>query len=185
MPHTSEPEASKREANLLGALSVAAADRIRARAETQAQNGGAAPAALVALTTFLDGCSIDELSAVVGLSQSATVRLVDRLEAQGLVSRRAAADGRAVAVRLLPTGRAAGSAILAARAEAVEELLVGLSAAERDTLAELMERLLAALVATGAHRGHICRLCDPDACGHWIGKCPVTEAGRRRGAEAA
>jgi MarR family transcriptional regulator, negative regulator of the multidrug operon emrRAB len=177
MPHT-----SSREANLLGALSVAVADRIRAGAETVAENGGGAPAALAALTTFLDGCSIDELSAVLGLSHSATVRMVDRLEARALVSRRAASDRRAVAVQLKPAGRAVGSAILAARAEAVEELLVGLPAVERDMLTELMERLLEALASTGAHRGHICRLCDPDACGHWVGRCPVTEAGRRMAA---
>jgi DNA-binding MarR family transcriptional regulator len=181
---------SQREANLLGALSLAVADRIRVGAETQAQNGGAVPAALVALRTFLDGCSIAELSSVLGLSHSATVRLVDRLEERALASRRAGEDRRAVALHLLPAGRAAASAILTARTEAIEELLGGLPVAERRKLAELMEKLLATLVATGAHRGHVCRLCDPDACGHWTGTCPVTEAplppasaGLRPGAE--
>jgi MarR family transcriptional repressor of emrRAB len=173
---------SRRDANLLGTLSVAVADRIHARAELAAEHGGAAPAALVALTTFLDGCSVEQLSAVVGLSHSATVRLVDKLEHRGLVRRRPAGDRRAVAVQLTPSGRATGSAILDDRAEAISDLLNGLSATERARLTELMERLLATLVDRRADPSHLCRLCDVEACGHWAGNCPVTEAGRQRAA---
>ena len=87
-----------REANLLGALSLTVADRIRAAATASAPSSGEGPAGLVALATFMQGGSIEELSRVLGLSHSATVRLVDKLEGGELVERRIADDARAVAV---------------------------------------------------------------------------------------
>src|SRR5690242_16745337 len=84
-------------ANLLGAWSLAVSDRITAAAGVAAGRGGQAPAALVALDQFADGRTIEELSSVLGLTHSATVRLVDGLVADGNAARRRrSGDRRAV-----------------------------------------------------------------------------------------
>jgi len=51
-----------------------------------------------------------------------------------------------------------------------------LGADERQTLTTLTEKLLAGLTSDRASARRICRLCDPDACGHERGTCPVTRA---------
>src|SRR5918999_5994664 len=72
-----------REGNLLGAVSLAVSDRVRAACERGASQGGSAPAALVSLAGYLDGSPIDAVRGPLGLTHSATVRLVDRLVAAG------------------------------------------------------------------------------------------------------
>lgn len=172
-----------RDLNLLGTLSLAVADRVRGATQSEAQAAGEGPAALVALTTFLERPTIQELSGVLGLTHSATVRLVDKLEARGLIERRPTADRRAVAIVLTPDGRAVGLRVLAARERILGELLAPLSPAERTELTRLHERLLAGLVGAGAQPTRVCRMCEPVACGHEVGLCPVTEAARRRRAQ--
>ncbi len=171
---------SRRQANLLGSLSLAVSDRIRSACVEEAQNGGEAPAGLVAIATFLSGGSIEELSRALALSHSATVRIVDKLETQGLVRRQGGADRRAVALMATERGRKRSDRILAARESVLAGLLDPLSEADRTQLTRLHESLLAMLVDDGAAPTQICRLCDPDGCGHETGDCPVTEAGRAR-----
>ena len=168
----------QRQANLLGALSLTVADRMREAASAPAPSAGEGPAGLVALATFMEGSSIEELSRILGLSHSATVRLVDKLERGDLVARRGADDARAVAVEPTPAGIDLAEEIQQARIGALEQLLDPLSPAERSELTRLHEKLLEGLVATGEPRGRICRLCDAGACGHDRGRCPVTEAPR-------
>jgi MarR family transcriptional repressor of emrRAB len=165
-----------REANLLGAVSLAVSDRVRAAVERGASQGGSAPAALVSLAGYLDGSPIDAVRGPLGLTHSATVRLVDRLVAAGLARRREGPDRRSVAVELTPAGHMAAAEATRARAEALEEALAGLDAGERAELARLHGKVLATLTDGRAAAGHICRLCDSYACGHWQGRCPVTQA---------
>lgn len=131
---------------------------------------------MVAVATFLEGGSIEELSRVLGLSHSATVRLVDKLEDGGLVERHSGKDARAWAIVPTDDGAAIARQIQDARAAALTELLKPLSPSERTELSLLIEKLLGGLASSGARRGRICRLCDADACGHESGRCPVTEA---------
>jgi len=163
--------------NLAGTFSLAVADRIRGAGVADA-GGGEAPAALVALSEFLGGASIRELSLVLGITHSATVRLVDGLEAKRLVRRQPGEDGRAVALHPTAAGTAKAEAILAARAAALDGLLAPLSRDERRQLARLHRRLLAGLVESGGDPRHICRQCDTGGCGHESGRCPVTTAAR-------
>jgi MarR family transcriptional regulator, negative regulator of the multidrug operon emrRAB len=172
-----------RQANLLGAVSLAVSDRVRATAEQAAGQGGSAPAALISLAGYLEGGPIDSLRGPLGLTHSAAVRMVDRLVAAGLVQRREGADRRSVAVALTPAGHEAAERALRARAEAVEGALGALDPAERAELARLNEKLLATLTDGRTSAGRICRLCDAGACGHYEGRCPVTRAAD--GAEAA
>jgi DNA-binding MarR family transcriptional regulator len=183
MTHTSQRQDGgvAREANLLGSLSLAVADRMRAATEGAAGRAGSAPAALAALSTHLDGEAIDTLGRSLGLSHSAAVRLVDRLEASGLVERGPGVDGRSVAVKLTAKGRSRGREILSARERALADALEGLRPEERRALTDACEKLLGSLTASRADARRICRLCDPEACGHFEGRCPVTLAADRAG----
>jgi MarR family transcriptional regulator, negative regulator of the multidrug operon emrRAB len=175
MRHAHEGEPA-REANLLGAVSLAVSDRVRAAAERGAAQGGSAPAALVSLAGYLDGSPIDAVRGPLGLTHSATVRLVDRLVAAGLARRREGPDRRSVAVELTPAGHRAAAEAVRARAEALEEALGDLDPGERAELARLHAKVLGTLTDGRAAAGHICRLCDSHACGHEEGRCPVTRA---------
>jgi MarR family transcriptional regulator, negative regulator of the multidrug operon emrRAB len=161
-----------RTANLLGALSLMAGDRVRdaTRAEPTWS------AALVTLQTMTDGGSIDELRRVLGLSHSGGVRIVKRLEAEGLIAREPdPADRRAVRLHLTGAGEHEARRLLAARQAALTPLLAGLGERERAALERLLERLLASVTAGGDDANRICRLCDPGVCGH-PARCPVTQA---------
>jgi DNA-binding MarR family transcriptional regulator len=179
---TADPDLA-RLANLLGAWSLAVSDRIIAAAALAAGRGGQAPAALVALDEFAEGSTIEQLSGVLGLTHSATVRLIDALVVDGHVARRRrVGDGRAVAVRLTASGRAAARRITRARAEAVTGALAGLSETQRRSLTVMAERLTADLAGrrleeraagTPPAGGWMCRLCDFGACGRSEGRCPA------------
>jgi len=160
--------------NVVGALVVVLGDRIRDATEEASGMGGALPAALSALHEWAGGRTIETLAGGLRLSHSRTVRVVDRLESQGL-ARRAPdpADGRGVLVHLTPAGRRAGRRVLDARAAALEEAV---EQGERHELAALAERLLARATTGRRSAGAICRLCDAHACGHDDGRCPVTRA---------
>jgi DNA-binding MarR family transcriptional regulator len=163
-----------RDANLLGTLSLAVANRIEAAVASPL--GPSAPAALSALEGYLGGEPIDALRQVLGLTHSGAVRLIDRLEEAGLAERRPGPDGRSVAVALTPAGRAAADAVRIARGDALEDALSVLGEDERATLGALHAKLLAGLTSDRASARRLCRLCDIDACGHHRGTCPVTEA---------
>ncbi len=171
MSHT-----SARQANLLGTLSLAVTGRVEDAVEAASPHGPSSPAALVALEGYLGDGPIDALSRVLGLTHSGAVRLVDRLSAAGLAERRPGSDGRTVAVGLTPAGRRAAEEIRRARERALAEALSALGDEERRLLTELHEKLLAGLTSDRDSARRLCRLCDPGACGHERGTCPVTEA---------
>jgi MarR family transcriptional repressor of emrRAB len=183
MSHAYDGEEAPRQANLLGAISLTVAERVDEAVRLAAAHGGAAPAAIVALATFLDGSSLDVMRRPLGLSHSAAVRLADRLAEAGLVRREPGADGRSLSIRLTAEGAQLARCIRAAREAALESVLAPLSGSERAQLTSLHEKLLAGITGGRADAGHICRLCDADACGHELGRCPVTQAADR--AEAA
>jgi len=164
-----------RAANLLGALVTGLQDDLAAAAEAAAAHGAAFPAALVTLQ-WQPGLTIEALRQVLGLSHSGTVRLLDRLEAEGAVERRPGEDGRSVAVHLTPVGRRQVRAVLGARARRLGAALERLSAGERAQFTRLVEKLLGGLTAGRAHADRICRLCDEGACPD--ATCPVECAAR-------
>jgi MarR family transcriptional regulator, negative regulator of the multidrug operon emrRAB len=163
---------SARAANLLGAHALVVADRMREAAGMELSSA----AVLTALETFADGASIDALRRVLGLSHSGGVRIVKRLEVEGLVARAPdPADGRAVRLHLTRDGRREARRLLAARQAALTPLLAGLGERESAALERLLERLLARATGSGEDANRICRLCDPVVCGH-PARCPVTQA---------
>ena len=165
-----------RTANLLGALALALTDRMTEEAETRAEHGAAAPAALVSIGVD-PGLSVGALAQVVGLTHSATVRLIDRLVSHGLTERRARADGRSVGLHLTPRGATRRRAILKGRGRILSEALASLPVDDRSTLTPLVETLLGAMTSDRRLADHICRLCDEDVCPE--AHCPVECAARR------
>src|SRR5215216_470698 len=114
--------------NVIGAAVVMLGDRIRDATEDASGMGGALPAALSALHEWAGGRTIETLAGGLRLSHSRTVRVVDKLEARGLARReRDPGDGRGVLVRLTPAGDRVATRVLAARAEALEAALAGVS----------------------------------------------------------
>jgi DNA-binding MarR family transcriptional regulator len=163
---------SARAANLLGAHALVVCDRMREAAGMELSSA----AVLTALDTFADGASIDALRRVLGLSHSGGVRIVKRLEAEGLVTREPdPADRRAVRLHLTGAGEREARRLLAARQAALTTLLGGLGERERAALERLLERLLASVTSGGDDANRICRQCDPGLCGH-PARCPVTQA---------
>ena len=167
--------------NVVGALAVALGDRIRDATEDAAGMSGPLPAALAALQQWAGGRTVDTLAGGLRLSHSRTVRVIDRLEADGLATReRAPGDGRGVLVRLTPAGERVAARVHAARADVLASALGGLAPDDRRSLAGLAEQVLERVTTGRRSAGAICRLCDSHACGHHDGRCPVT-----RGADAA
>jgi MarR family transcriptional regulator, negative regulator of the multidrug operon emrRAB len=172
--------------NVAGALVVALGDRLREATEAAVGMSGPLPAALVSLREWAGGRTVDTLARGLRLSHSRTVRVIDRLEAEGLAQReRDPADGRSVLVRLTSAGERVGASVLAARESVLSDALRGLDARERRAFAELAERVLAELTSGRRSAGANCRLCDSRACGHHEGRCPVTRAADAAEASAA
>ncbi len=171
------------EGNAFGALSLVVADQISDAVAAAADQSQTAAAALSALDHFRDGCSVDTLRRLLGLTSSGTVRLVDRLQAAGQVKRGAGPDARTASITLTAAGRRAAARVTTARAAVLEEARSALSPHERETLARLTSRMLGGVVrqklASEAQATRwICRLCDPGACGREQGSCPAAEAAR-------
>lgn len=167
-------------ANLLGASAIVVGDALRhaadgALCDRPAIRGLGVPAALVTLSNY-PGEPVDALRAALGLSHSATVRLVDRLTAEGLVTRRTSpADRRVVLVDLTPAGRALAARVLSARQTALTTLLEPLDADSRGDLSAALELLLGSATHDRPASRRICRLCDERSCVQGPG-CPVDQA---------
>jgi MarR family transcriptional repressor of emrRAB len=167
--------ADPRTTNLLGAFVLTASDRLRTASEGAAGSGGSTPAALTLLGT-VEGRTIDWLAHALGVSHSATVRLVDRLESEGLVRRGPGPDRRSVTVRLTSAGRRASQRVLQARMGAMDALLEVLDETQQQRLAELLEALLTGMLTSDSDVWRICRMCHVQACLEPF--CPVLESVR-------
>jgi DNA-binding MarR family transcriptional regulator len=146
------------------------ANRLDRRLKTHPNQTNSSAAALNVIA-YYEGCSNARLARALQLSHPAAVRLVDKLEAQGLAESRDAADGRAVSLYLTDAGKARTRAILEERCAALSGLIEVLSGEEEAQLAHCLERILAGLTESPDHADYICRLCDDIACPPQ--RCPV------------
>lgn len=84
-----------------------------------------------------------ELGATLGLAKSSLTGLVDRTERNGLIRREPdPQDTRAVRVTLTPQGSRLAEVFYAETCRRIDQLPARLSAAERDTLASLLGRIV-------------------------------------------
>jgi len=162
------------------------ADRMNTAVEAVAALGPSAPAALAALHEFLEGGSMTQLSSVLGLTHSGTVRLVDRLAAEGLVDRGGSSDGRAVSIALTRRGRRLAAQVLRTRRNSLDSALSELTAADVRDLSRVLDKMLTTITLArtkersaptpGRPQPWLCRLCEFDSCGRGQGNCPVNNA---------
>jgi DNA-binding MarR family transcriptional regulator len=124
-----------------------------------------APTAVAALITAANNppTSIGEMATIVGLTHSATVRLVDRLETDGLLHRQCRV-GREVLVEITSAGLSRADALQDQRLAESRSFLATLSDGERDLLDRLVDRMLNDHAARGHDRRRICRMCARAYC---------------------
>ena len=158
--------------NLLGALSLVAADRMHDAILATFDAGGQTPAALASIGAA-PGITGGELRAVLGLSQPGTARLVERLHEAGLVEKRGGTDARQAHLHLTARGRRMRRKLLDARQEALGALTSALTAEERETLQRLLHRMLQAYPSCEMDKYQACRLCDQAVCE----ACPIPAEG--------
>jgi len=157
-----------RTTNLLGALALAITDRLKSGMKDTFDRSGETAAAIVVLG-YAPGLSVEILRQVLDRSHPGTVRLIDRLEEDGLVERRAADDGRAVALHLTRKGSALRQKLMDRRLETLEGALEGLSSDERKMLGDLLAKVLTNLPENEMAKHNICRLCAVRVCRD----CPI------------
>lgn len=88
-------------------------------------------------------CGMGDLGGMLGLAKSSVTGLVDRSERNGLVRREPDPhDTRAVRVALTTQGTKLAEEFYAETSRRIEKLPAGLSAAERDTMAGLLGRVV-------------------------------------------
>ena len=175
------PEAYiSRTANRLGAAALTLTDGIRDATEAATGMSGGLPAALVSLREWADGRSVDVLAEAMRVSHSRAVRVVDRLEADGLARREPdPTDGRRALVWLEPAGGELAERALDARSRVLRAAVAQLDAPDVRELERLLGALLDATTVDLRAAKTTCRLCDAHACGHYEGACPVSRAADR------
>jgi DNA-binding MarR family transcriptional regulator len=152
-----------RTANLLGALAGEVANRLDRQLKSHPDQTNSSAAALN-IIAYYEGCTNARLARALHLSHTAAVRLVDKLEVEGLVESRDADDGRAVALYLAVAGKAQAWTILEGRCVTLSGLIDVLSGKEQDQFARCLEKILCCLTETRDHADYIFRLCDDIAC---------------------
>jgi MarR family transcriptional regulator, negative regulator of the multidrug operon emrRAB len=152
-----------RTANMLAAFAGEVTERVEATLKSHPNQTDSAAAALN-IMGFWEGITNAQLARALKLSHTATVRLVDKLEAQGFVEARAGDDRRATHLFLTSAGRKALQPALVARCAAVKNYLGALTAAEERQFAHLLEKLMRPLAQDAYGVSHFCRLCEFTAC---------------------
>ena len=153
----------ERTANLLGVVSLTVAGSIEQSARDILNRAGETPAAIVVIG-YGFGPSNEQLRRILGLSHPGSVRLVDRLVADGLAERRQGDDRRSISLHLTQAGEEAREKILRGRIAAITPFLGGLSDKDRATLDTILHRLLASMGASDLQKQSLCRLCDESVC---------------------
>jgi len=152
-----------RTANMLAAFAGEISERAKAILKSHPNQTDSAVAALN-IMSFWEGITNAQLAKALKLSHTATVRLVDKLEAQGFVEARPGEDKRATHLFLTDTGRKAVEPALVARCAMVTSYLSPLTAKEEAQFSALLEKLMRPLGTDAYGVSHFCRLCEFSAC---------------------
>ncbi len=110
------------------------------------------------------GSSVGALARDLGLSPSATVRVIDRLENSGWVLRQARGAGRVLNVWLTSEGQERAGTVARRRDEILELAGSALSQAESATFADLLFKVAQVLLPDSDTADIACRLCDQRRC---------------------
>jgi DNA-binding MarR family transcriptional regulator len=167
----SDERGSAHTANILGALAVLIQDRVEGAWQSFLDLSPMAAAALVQIEGE-PGCPIELVAGRIGLTHSATVRVVDKLAERGLVEKdRARKDARAQSLKLNKAGKRTAQQLHAARNQVTDDLLAGLDATQRTALESAISAILYRTVEPGREADVTCRVCDDRRCSPDI--CPI------------
>lgn len=175
-PTRDEPCASdverKRLANVFAAFALALTDKINMAMEAETKRSPTATATLIQIG-FNPGLSIERLRQMIGLSHSASVRVVAQLESDGFVNRarNTDADSRVASLTLTNAGDDEVRKVLSARSRIAERLLENESPEELQGISHFIERAIPSVVNKGTDQDVVCRLCDMSVCPQ--DTCPI------------
>lgn len=158
--------------NVLGALSMVLGDEIRAAVNETIGTSGEAGAAIVMLGAH-PGLCVGQVAAALGLSHSGCVRVIDRLEADGLLVRKEGSNHRLVSLELTAEGRRRRLIALKHRDRVLHQAAGNLSADETELLGALVTKMLKGVLTDKGQSYRFCRLCNEGACVPF--GCPVEE----------
>jgi len=100
------------------------------------------------------GSTVAEVARICEIDNGAMTRVLDRLEAKGLLKRsRSSTDRRVVNLELTPEGKLAADKVPQVLADVMNSHLAGFSREEFDTLLGLLQRMLANAEAVKARCG--------------------------------
>lgn len=162
--------------NLLAASAVAIFDRMSEVTEAITGLNRSDTAALLMVAQWPGG-TLQSFAGALGLSQPATVRLVDRLEQAKLIERRSADSGHALGLYPSSHGRKMAERAIAARDSALELLFSELDKHHVSALKSFAETVLRKATRSATDGDRICRLCCETACPDE--KCPVWHEQRK------
>jgi DNA-binding MarR family transcriptional regulator len=118
--------------------------------------------------------TIDTLSKVLFLTHSGTVRLVNTLEAQGLVTRiKSTEDARAIVLQATPEGNERVEKILSSREKAIGKVFDHFDSKQRQEFTDLLRIAMQGLTKEKLEARRICRLCNEGVCRK--AGCPVEQ----------
>jgi DNA-binding MarR family transcriptional regulator len=157
--------------NLLGAVSLTLADRLRSVGAGQGLSASE-QAAVVTLHAHPDQ-AVSWLGEVLGLTSSGMTRLVDRLVERGWVVRSPGTDARQRRLRLTGSGTKRARMLQREQDEVLGAALATLSGRDRADLEGLLGRLVGDLAVDYLPAVRTCRLCDRDACRASAEPCPL------------
>lgn len=156
--------------NLIGSFSLAVHDAHAKGMAVHSNLNQSEAAAVITLGGEYD-YTINSLSKVLGLSHSATTRMVTKLCNQGLIERSAREDHREVGLALSIAGQMARDTLIQERHKVTSEILNHIPGEDQAKLADMLQIMLHGLTTGRGHADHICRLCDETVCTPDI--CPV------------
>jgi DNA-binding MarR family transcriptional regulator len=140
----SDPMSKRRLKMWIRLLGVARASESHLREYLRVQHDTTLPRfdVMAALYRRRDGVTMSELSRMLLVSNGNATTVVDRLEKDGLVLRRASeTDRRTVFVALTPDGAAQFETYAAAHEAEVSKLFAGLSDSDLDSLTDILKRM--------------------------------------------
>ncbi len=158
----SSPKTSKI-ANLLGAVAGLVNNRLEEELRVHPNANSTASAALNVIGMF-GVCSIGQLAKGLCLSHSATVRLTEKMELSGWVSRLAGEDKRVVNLELTEPGKKHLRDVLDTRLGTLKPIVSKLSATHQKQLEKILSLLIEDSVNSEMDAVSVCRLCDDKVC---------------------
>lgn len=171
-----QPAGDRRLENLLGALAVAVADRVKVAVEDQLGTGGSAAAVLMMIGVE-PHISAEAIARRLNVAQPTVVQALGALQQRGLVKKASGVDRRIRELTLTKPGAQMVASMLERRAAILAPLLRGLGDRERTALTQVIETMLIATVVRPDEKFLICRFCNEHECGPK--ECPVEVAAAR------